>query len=487
MEKINIESFLARINEQGLPAFARTARLLSGLVADEKSSIVDMANLILQDSSITARVIRLANSAFYNPAIKKISTVNRAIVQLGIQAIESICITAALVENILSGETRERVICEMLRAFQAAIHAKSFAQARREPNVEEIFIAALLLRIGHFAFWSLGGEIAEKLEGALKEREGKVKPFEIEKEVLGFSLNQITMELVHQWRLGDLLQRGYLGNAARDPKIYCLFLSHALVNAMQNAGNDWSDPELQSQIKKVATFIHRSPDEVRELIRVNYKKTFELVSKHGLGEYVRFIRSPDDISSHPIVEAQQEQGDPIADTLLQMDILRELSDIIKSGKPDVNVMFSTLMEGISRGIAMDRVVLLIFGGADRKRLKGRYSIGPNLGNIRQMSFSSGGTQKNIFDYVVEMKKNIWVNGSRTPELLKYVTAEIQSVLGAKSFFLMSLNVKDLPIGVVYADRYPSGRNMDEESFLTFQFFSRLINVGLDSLAAPCDS
>lgn len=480
MEKQSLASFVSRINEQGLPILARTAQFLSAIVADEKSSVADMANLILQDSAITARVIRLANSAFYNRSSRKISTVNRAIVKLGMKAIQSICISAALVENVLAGRPRERVIREMIQAFQAAIHARSFALARRESNVEEVFVAALLLRIGHLAFWCLGGELADRLEKAMAP--ASAKPSTVEKEVLGFTLDQLTLELQNQWLLGDLLEKAYCVETPQDSRVHNLFLSHKLTQATQEALDGWNDPNLQAHLKTVSLFIQRPQEQVKDLIRENIGEAIELISQHGLAPYLRFVRLPDDSPAPTVLEPQQEEGDELADALLQTEILQELSELIKSGRPDINVLFSTLMEGISRSMHMDRVVLLI-QAPDRRKLSPRYVIGPGLEKIRDMSFTAGSSPRNIFDHVLETRKPLWVNASQTPKLLEYLTPEILSTLCSNSFFLMSLSVKDRPVGVVYADRLPNGRKLDEESFVSFQFFSRLANLGLSTLAA----
>ena len=57
------------------------------------------------------------------------------------------------------------------------------------PSPEEVFIAALLGRIGHIAFWCFAGEVGDRLRSAML---GVDREDQAEVEVLGFKLERLT-------------------------------------------------------------------------------------------------------------------------------------------------------------------------------------------------------------------------------------------------------------------------------------------------------
>ena len=77
-----LEHWVQRLSEREMPAFANTARLIAGEAARGESTASELARLILQDASMTTRLLRVANTIHFNPARTPISTVSRAIVVL---------------------------------------------------------------------------------------------------------------------------------------------------------------------------------------------------------------------------------------------------------------------------------------------------------------------------------------------------------------------------------------------------------------------
>jgi hypothetical protein len=129
---------------------------------------------------------------------------------------------------------------------------------------------------------------------------------------------------------------------------------------------------------------------------------------------------------------------------------------------------------------MDRVMLVIYS-QDRRQLVGRYGLGWSENSMERFVFTADPQPPHIFSHVVKEKKPLWVNGDKTDLLLRYVTPDVKARMATSSFFIMPLTVKTHPIGLVCADRYPSGRELDEGNFASFHFFSQLSNAALASL------
>ena len=57
-----LDSWVKRLEERQMPAFARVARSLTGVSEYGAGSATDMARVILKDATLTARVLKIANS-----------------------------------------------------------------------------------------------------------------------------------------------------------------------------------------------------------------------------------------------------------------------------------------------------------------------------------------------------------------------------------------------------------------------------------------
>lgn len=60
--------------------FSNTAQNSYLAMDDTKKGAMEMASIILQDPNLTAKLLKVSNSPYYNPSLGKISTVSRAIV-----------------------------------------------------------------------------------------------------------------------------------------------------------------------------------------------------------------------------------------------------------------------------------------------------------------------------------------------------------------------------------------------------------------------
>ncbi len=98
-----LAGWVAKLSEEEMPIFAQTVSEINRILGKEEYSSLALARVILQDPSMTAKVLKLANSAFYNPGNTAISTISRAVVVLGFNAVQAICISIAVIESLLRG------------------------------------------------------------------------------------------------------------------------------------------------------------------------------------------------------------------------------------------------------------------------------------------------------------------------------------------------------------------------------------------------
>ena len=144
MAENEFDLWVERIVRENMPILSRTAQCVAGTASRENSSLSDLAWVILEDPTLTAQVLKLANSMYYHPHSKRINTVSRAVMRLGFNTIKEMCLTISLIETALSSRHKGKVALEVARGFHAAVQARTIAIRRGLARPEEVFIAALL-------------------------------------------------------------------------------------------------------------------------------------------------------------------------------------------------------------------------------------------------------------------------------------------------------------------------------------------------------
>ncbi|MGC9195974.1 MAG: HDOD domain-containing protein [Syntrophobacteraceae bacterium] len=492
MAERSIDYWVERLSREDMPLFSCTVQHVAGMATKENFSFSELAWSILQDPVLTSRVLKLANSMYYNPSAKRILTVSRAVMRLGTNIIKEICLAISLIESVLSGVRKEKVAVEVARSFHAAVQARRMAILLKVVDAEEIFIAALLARIGNIAFWCFADEMGPSLENAM-HKSGSDELAEVE--VLGFKLERLTERLSQEWKLSDLLERSLRSKNDADPRVRSIRLGCAVALAAEKG---WDSPQMRKTIGEVSNFFRLSGIQTTEILHESAKKAAAVTELFGTKTISRLVPIPEKEScgiSKPgetltslsptglaIMDTPSEAQYPKPDLSVQMGSLRDLSALMSSGAGEFNMVLSIVLEGIYRGIGMDRVVfgLLV---SDRRSLRGKHGLGCLEGDwVDSFAINVGSDTENVFEYVLKTKKSLWVTEKPEDSVKRLLTEELVNLIGNVPFFVMPVIIKDVAIGVIYADRKSSGRKLDEESFENFNLFGQQTNMCLRALA-----
>ncbi len=85
-----------------------------------------LAEIILKDAALTQKVLRIANSAYNNPSSdNEITTISRAVVQLGFRGIKAISLSVMLIDTLLKKDSQQRMMQWLARGFHSAVQAQN--------------------------------------------------------------------------------------------------------------------------------------------------------------------------------------------------------------------------------------------------------------------------------------------------------------------------------------------------------------------------
>ncbi len=187
-----------------LPALSTTVTQLLAMLSDEGLEIVDLAKVIEQDPALTARIIGLANAAYFAQP-RPITSVTEAIIRvLGLQMVKTLALSIALCGAFNTSRCPGFRLDEFwLRAFGSAQLARKLVlrmDVEHRPDPDEIYLTALLLDIGVLV---LVHEFPQEYAHVLAhiEREPSLDMERLELDYLGITSRQAGEWLTDRWHL----------------------------------------------------------------------------------------------------------------------------------------------------------------------------------------------------------------------------------------------------------------------------------------------
>jgi len=135
---------------EDLPPLPAVAARVMGMAEDEKTSALDLAHVLSTDQALTAKLIRLSNSAYYGFA-RKVSTVREAVLILGFKQVRQVAVSSSIM-NAFTGRKVEGDPFDLDlfwgHSVAVAVAAEAVAKATRTAKPEDAFTAGILHDIG---------------------------------------------------------------------------------------------------------------------------------------------------------------------------------------------------------------------------------------------------------------------------------------------------------------------------------------------------
>jgi HD-like signal output (HDOD) protein len=348
-----LQSWIDRFNQAELPAMAAVVQDLHRLTQGDKSSVQQLADVLLRDASLTTKVLRIGNSVYYNPSQEPIRTISRAIVLIGFDNVRQIGLSVSLIDGLLARSSRDQLAELFACSFHAAVQARNIAGYVLSKNDEEVFIAALLHNVGELAFWGCAGEEADNLAFALAQP--GVDEDEVVMQQLGASFRQLSLGLVKSWNLGNTVSLAHQSTSQNDPTVKAVILGAKISQA---ALDGWDTPAMEALAGQLASFIGVTHEEAMQQVLASAEETVKMAATFGANQLCKLIPNTDPEQ----IRLQQEQRKA---RLLQPNLLllqQALQDLglMVSRRANLGLVLDTLFTGLHQGAGLERIMLFYY-------------------------------------------------------------------------------------------------------------------------------
>lgn len=238
-----LEALTHEIGE--LRPLGATARQIMLITAEDRFSAYELANVIASDQALTAKMLRLANSAYYGFA-RRITTMRDAVVLLGFREVRAATIASCVVGAVPASR---HINYETFWHYSVSIGMLAEVLARAERHqADEAFTAGVVHNIGRLALDqhrpALFGEVLAYASSQ------QVSLHEAERALLGFTDAELGRSLARFWDfpepLVDAVAHHYLDPAALpDARSLAGFVSRARAFARTYGFSDGVEPARQ--------------------------------------------------------------------------------------------------------------------------------------------------------------------------------------------------------------------------------------------------
>ena len=173
------------------------------MVDDPRSSAAAIGKVISRDTALTAQLLRLANSSFYNfPS--NISTISRAIMIIGERELRYLVLALSAVRTFSSIPVELTNMAVFWRhSVYCAVLARLIANRCHVLHSERLFVAGMLHDIGQLVMLSRVPDLARL--ALQRASDGHETLHEAEREVIGCDHAEVGRVLLEQWKLPEVL------------------------------------------------------------------------------------------------------------------------------------------------------------------------------------------------------------------------------------------------------------------------------------------
>lgn len=174
------------------------------LLENENHNARQLGDIISHDPALTARILRIVNSAYYSLAVK-IELVSRAVSVIGEDDLRNLVLATSAIDT-FSRIPNQLIDIDLF--WRHSVHTGIVARLlSRQCNIlhgERLFVAGMLHDIGKLILYFKEPELSQKVLLQAADSDGLL--FNAEKEIIGFTHSDVGAALIEAWKLSDTLK-----------------------------------------------------------------------------------------------------------------------------------------------------------------------------------------------------------------------------------------------------------------------------------------
>jgi serine/threonine protein kinase len=482
-----VEFLLRRMRHKSdFPALSKTISDINNIVSSEQDGADTLSRVILKDFALTNKLLKIVNTAVYAQFGNTVSTISRAVVILGFEAIRNAAITLLLFEHLQNKAQANHLKDEAIAAFFNGIIGKEIALKSGVRDAEEAMICAMFHNLGKllatFYFYE------ETLEINKRMQQKGVTETQASQEVLGVSYEELGIGIASAWNFPSRIvhslrkvteDRVRKPNNDADKLRVISSLSSELSRIAANTPVEDRSKELKRLVARYGGALSMSEQSLGSVMEHSLR---EIASHAAIlninmpqSAFIKKVTQWSGSADTAVLETAGADGDTavLDDTLLKTSPLGELRDdaasaaatpdaggILAAGIQDItnslvsdftlNDVLRMILEAMYRGMGFTRVLLCV-RNAPTNTMNGRFGYGPDIDAIAKVFKFPLSYAPDVFHVALSKGVDVMISDINAENIADKVPAWYRKSVPAQSFVIFPIMLNKAPIAMIYAD------------------------------------
>ena len=495
-----IDFLLRRMRHKSdFPALSESVSTINKIAGSDKETISNLSNSILKDFSLTNKILRLVNSVYYRQAGGgSISTISRAVLVLGFDAVRNIAITVMLFEHLQNKGNANQLKEDFLRANLAAILAKDISEQSSSRDVEQVFICSMFHNLGRLLSQFYFPDESEEIKRAMEQKPCTEDVAAVQ--VLGLTFEELGIGIARTWGFPSLIVNSMRklpagnvrkANTAEDRMRILSGFSNELCGLISDVEPEQRDKALRKVTARFGDTIPLSEQALRETMEKSFREVAQFagiiginLKKSAFGRQLQRWGAKSDAKGAQETEKDgQSQGlestTETSATVLSGAVpagapgspldLDEDDGVVEAGNSEVilmagiqdisntlvedfklNDVLRIILETMYRAKGFKRVILCV-RDARANTMLGRFGFGPDAPEVaRCFNFSLAFTP-DIFHAALSKGVDILISDTNDPKIASRIPPWYRKGVNAGTFVIFPLSIRNNPVAMIYAD------------------------------------
>jgi serine/threonine protein kinase len=489
-KKDTLEFLIRRMKHKtDFPALSDSVSAINRLTGSDKESINRLSNTILKDYGLTNKILRLVNSVHYRRSGGgSISTISRAVIVLGFDALRNIAITVLLFEHLQDKGNARELKEAFLRANLAGCLARDASRQFMAREAEEAYVCALFHSLGQMLAQFYFPEEVSEVRKLMLQRNCSEEIASAQ--IFGLSFSELGIGIAQHWgfppglinSLRPLPEGAIRKPATHDESLrvvsgFANELCEAIASVPKEqrteatraarqrfvAAMQFSDNQLQAVLEKSFTEL----SELATILHVNLTQSpFVRNVKAWTGEAKEVEATAEagalerTLLDDPVVPDQGEPGEVNAYGVpdAAQDILAAgIQDISNSLVDDfsLNDVLRITLETMYRAMGFERVLLCLKDPKSGVML-GRFGFGADTNDVARKFRIPLADAPNVFQLAISKGVDIIIADINDPKIAGKIPDWYRKTVVARTFVLLPLLIKGNAVALIYCDRDKPG-------------------------------
>lgn len=475
-------------SKSDFPAMSGIIHEINKIVSSESEGSSKLAQAILQDFSLTNKLLKLVNTVSYSQFGGQINTISKAVSIIGFESVRNIAMSLILMDFLQNKSQAQEMKDDVISSFFSGIVAVQLSEGMSAQDVEETMICAMFLNLGRmiakFYFFEESEEISRMME------DKKVDEEHAAMKVLGVTYNELGIGIAKTWNFPDRLIAGM--QKLQPGKVTMPSGDIGRLSVTVNMANELcgiatvSDPKGKAEaLKKIRERYAGVVDATEEKLSASLEKGLQDLSLRSqvLGldtsksNALKKLRTWLDHKIETVQTGKAKKTDPdsltgltsidlvvddFAKTLVnaELEVKPDPEVILGDGIQDVtntlvgeyklNDVLQMVLETIYRGLGFDHV--LIFSRDPKQGMMvARFGFGQNIAELLPRFRFSLAFEADVFHLALEKALDVVIEDVGAPNIANKIPAWYTKAIDSRYFVLLPIVVNKIAVGMIYAD------------------------------------